>query len=203
MRRPAVWVLTESLAARRFLEAILAERIQRREIAVDDFLLRSTAIGAAQLSLARDPGQPVALVLSADTTEPCQIEEQRARLRRILDYEACDSHDYHIALAAPHLNAWAMADPRIKAEFEAREDTDPRNSRLTPEDLYINQAVRIRDLVPPVAADRNPNWVVSSTQQPFNVAALTAGVPEFQRLGEFLDRHTATFQEAQAAVASG
>ncbi len=182
MSRPRVWLLTENLPERRFLEAIFADRRAAGDVAVRDYLVRSAAIGMAKLSLLEQPELPLALVFNTQTEDPIEIEEQRGTLQRIL--AACALQGWHVALAAPRINAWALADPWIKQQFEDRPETDPRRQD---QGMYYNQAIRIGELV---------------QRRPFDVEALKAVSPEFRSLNKFIDQHVSAAKKAVTAGAS-
>jgi hypothetical protein len=183
MTSPRVWLLVENLAERRFLEAIFARRIEGGDVAVRDYLVRSAAIGMAKLSLLKQPERPLALVFNAATEAPTPVEEQRAMLGHLL--ADCGPPDrWHVTVVDPRINAWALADPRIKREFESRPDTDPRQNDPG---VYYNQAVRIGELV---------------KHTPFDVDALQKASPEFRDLEQFIDRHVEAARSRALAGAS-
>jgi hypothetical protein len=168
-----VRTLTDSPAAERVLKAILKPWVDRKEIHIS-YLLGSASIVLARQSLLEHPERPVALVLSADTTNAQKAFEDRASVQRMLGSAYPDN--WYVAIVIPKVSAWALADPRIKSEFDAGE--------LSKSSEY-QQAIRISELV---------------KEKPFDLDALRKVSPDFRGLEDFLNRYA---ESPQAVVQSG
>jgi hypothetical protein len=197
-----VWIYTSNLAERYFLEAILSSYLEAKSVGIKDCMVESSAISTANSALLMYPGHPVALVLNAESRDEEQIEEDRATIGRI--FSDARRGTWQVSYAIPSLAAWAMADPRIRAAFEGREDTrpDPGYDRST----YIAQAVRIGELV------TLPDWVWAQRenklprtyhkdQKSFDLAALRKKFPEADELCAFIEAQSERLKAGELAGA--
>ena len=164
MANDKIQLLTENRAEQLFLMAIFLEERRRGLIEVSSFLLPDTAVSAAELYLLQRPERPIALILNAGHKAPEQIEKKRAVLRRILS--KITRKNWHISLANPNVDAWVMADPDVKAEFEA----DP-----AAKDNRHEQAARIGDIAARRDLDREK---------------IGESHPEFAALVEYIKVHS-------------
>lgn len=158
-----VRLLAENLPEHRLLEAIFLDERQRGLVEVSSFLTPDAALGAAELFLLQHPERPVALVLNTGTDHSERIAAQRKVTRRVLSRITPDG--WHLALAIPDVDAWVMADSRLRQAFESDETT--RRSRY-------ERAVRIGDLARDLPVDHE---------------AIGRAHPEFAALAEFINRH--------------
>lgn len=162
-------LLIENLAEQRIIEGIFRDEVERGLIQVQRCWESSSAISVAQSSLLQRPDEPVALVLNTHIVDPVEIEEEwRGPVLRLLSETA--TQDWHAAFAIPRLDAWAVADPRIKRAFGEDE------SKLGPR-TYYDRAVRFADL---------------TKREPFDRGALYRSNAEFRGLADFIQRQLAS-----------
>ena len=168
MQHDFIRMLVENQAEQLFIEGIFREEIESQEIRVETGWEAGTVIGIAQSSLLEQPQQVIAVVLNTNTVDPIEIEEEfRGPAKRIL--ARANPVGWHIALAIPTLETWAIADPRIKEAFEEDElNVGPRTLHDT--------AVRFAEF---------------TRHEPFNRDALYQANPEFRALSDFINRHLA------------
>jgi hypothetical protein len=167
MSQHAVRLLAENLPDQRFLEAIFRPQIDQGLLKVDSGLTTSGAISIAEFSLLKDPDQPVALVLNTHTSDEEKIADLLGSVRRILSRTV--SSNWHVALAIPRLDQWAMKDPAVKAAFDSSPATSKNHNSL-----YVDRAVRMADLV---------------RKKPFDRAILARESVQFRALEEFITSH--------------
>lgn len=108
-----VQVWTVNLPEQRVLEAILRDRILRKEIVIESGLGGTSILSITSSILLREPDQPVALVLNAEGEEPGELHRLIYRYMPGLD-------TWVDALAVPDVDAWAWADPRLAEIFRSR-----------------------------------------------------------------------------------
>ncbi len=156
-------MIAENLPDQRCLEAIFLEEIERGALQVDSTLTASAATSIAEYSLMTAPERPIALVCNAHTTDPDAIDDERGAVRRILGRVAHSG--WHVAWAYPNVDAWILADPRVRGIFDGDEVT--RRSRY-------DRAVRIGPLARTQAIDRD---------------AIGRAFPDFRALVAFIERH--------------
>jgi hypothetical protein len=171
-----VKVWTDNLPEQRFLEGILRHRPYWNSLRIDSGLGGTSVLTIGSSSLLRDPEQPVAMVLNAETEKPAELGELRKSIKSYMSFSAADN--WHVALAIPKVDDWALADRRIKRAFEET----PHLAR----DRY-NRAVAMKKL---------------TEKEPFNVDALRRTNAEFRRLDDFLVRQTQTAEALAPAVRS-
>jgi hypothetical protein len=164
----SIRVLTENLPEERALQAIFRDELERGSIEVQSLLTSSAALGVAEYSLLEHPDRPIALVLNAGDEDPMRREERRDTIHRILTNASTSG--WHVALAVPDVEAWFMADPFVRATFDA--DEAARSSRH-------ERAVRIGPLARRRSIDRE---------------SICREFPEFQALAEFLERSARALQ---------
>jgi hypothetical protein len=174
MKSGEVRILTNNRAEELFLKAILKPRVDQGQIRVDSYLLSDAAISIARQSLLEHPERPVALVLNADTTDSRKASRDRGSVERILG--SAYPLNWFVALVVPKVSAWALADPRIKSDFETGKSTRTN---------YYEQAVRIGELV---------------KETPFDVDALRRVSPEFRGLEDFINRYAGAPKAAVKSV---
>ena len=163
----AIRVWTDNLPEQRFLEAILRHQSYRNAIVVDSGLGGTSILSIGSSALLRHPEQPVAMVLNADTEVPSEVKELRDGIVGYMGYGPRDN--WIVALAVPKVDEWALADERIRREFE--------NSQTLRNDRY-NQAIAMKKL---------------TEKTPFDVTALRRSCHEFRLLDEFLEQHAESF----------
>ncbi len=160
-------LITENLPEQRFLEAIFRPEIERGAVQVDSALTASAATGIAEYSLLSYPGRPVALVLNAGGRYPLTDEDLEATIRIL---SKASRSDWCFVPADPDVDAWVMADPRVRAGFESDETT--RNN-------LHERAARIGDL---------------ARARPIDRAAIGRSHPSFRDLDNFIKQHTSALQ---------
>lgn len=156
-------LLVENLPDQRIVEGILKQEIDEHHVHIDRGWDSSTVVSIAEFSLLEHPERPVAVIINTKTSEPAEIEDEfRGPVRRILSRAA--PQGWHAAFAVPRLDEWAMADDRIRNEFERVEAQRGDNS-------YPDRAVRFAALV---------------NQEPFDREALCQSCEEARELFKFI-----------------
>jgi hypothetical protein len=113
---PPVLIFVEKLADQRFIEGMFREELEAGLIQVEPCYSASGVTSAAQRALLDANSEQVVLVLNAETENPAALEEDvRGPIRRLLD--PIKKGGWHLAIAAPRLDAWALADGRIAQAF--------------------------------------------------------------------------------------
>lgn len=107
-----VQVWTEDLPEQRVMEAILRERLDRREISIETGAGGTSILSITSSRLIRDPQQPMALVLDAEGEEPTELHRLIYRYMPAVD-------TWVDAVAVPDVDAWAWADPRLAEVFRS------------------------------------------------------------------------------------
>jgi hypothetical protein len=149
----------------RLLEAILRPRLDGTTLEWDIGMTGSGVISGAQLSLWEHPDRFIAVVLNTKTEDPERIRgELRNPAIRLLTQAYVDN--WHLALAIPRLDAWAMCDPRIKEVLEREKPAS-----------YSAISKRIEEL---------------TREQPFDATILRQRSSEYRGLEEFLHRVATT-----------
>src|SRR5262249_49494743 len=115
-----VWIIADSRTDQRFLEAILKERLAAEQLEVCAAGM-SGGSGYAIHSLREPPDRLLGLVQNTNTETSGEIRSLRASLHRLLTDTS--PFNWHVALAVPRLDAWAMVDPRVKEVFDADPET--------------------------------------------------------------------------------
>jgi len=162
-----------------FLTAIYSEEIAGGQIAPDAGLSPSGAVGGAEFSLLEHPNTPVALVLTTQT-------EDLRECRKILGLAegmlaSAYPHNWHVALAIPRLDAWAVQDPVVQAAFAA----NPRTQPGVP-DSYQNRARLLQELV---------------QRRPFDREALRQASTQFAALDAFIQEQLKAAAQPRRALA--
>jgi hypothetical protein len=167
-----VKVLTDNVTEQRILEAILRHRPYWDSLKMDSGLGGTSILSIGSSSLLRNPEQPVAMVLNADTEKPAEIKKLHNGIKGYMSFSAPEY--WHLALAIPKVDAWALADGRFRRAFEE-----------TPHSEYdrYNRAIAMKEL---------------TEHEPFDVEALRRSNAEFRRLDDFLVASTRTLAGAKA-----
>ena len=160
MSEPTIRMLTDGKINEGLIRALFRDELDRGEITLRSYYATSGAIGAAEFTLIEYPDVAVILVFNAGDEEDYKIEERQATIHRILYRDAPDG--WHVTLAVPDVDAWVMADPEVRAAFEADEAT-----RANPRE----RSKRIGPMAEARAIDRE---------------AIAHAHPEFASLMEFL-----------------
>lgn len=162
-----VRLITQDLPEQRFLEAIFRPEVELGTVQVDSGLTVSAAIGIAEYSLLSYPGRPVALVLNTGGRYPLTNEDLEATIRILSD---ASPSPWCFVPADPDIDAWVMADSRVRACFISDETT--RNS-------VSERAARIGDL---------------ARDEPLDRAAIGQSHPSFRDLDSFIRQHASALQ---------
>lgn len=166
MSAPPVLLLVERDPDQRIAEALFQRQIRDGLVTLESGFTVSGAIGRAEffLLLRTSLSQTVALLLNDWTRgDEVKLQDERASIGRILGRVTHQGWRY--AIAVPRLDAWALTDPFIKADF----DSNP-----IPVTDYARCAQRIQEL---------------TRTHAFDGSALRATCPDFRNLEEFLERH--------------
>ena len=107
-------VVTVSLPQQRYLEAIFDEYVRAEKVKIESRLFRDSALAAAESFLLRYPDRHIAIVLETHSTDPDEIKEFDASTRRRVSLADPSGDRWHLALAIPRLDAWALVDDHIR-----------------------------------------------------------------------------------------
>jgi hypothetical protein len=167
-----VHLISENLPEQSFLQAIFLEEWRRGLVGFGSYLTPDGALSGAELHLLRNLGrrekQPIALVLNAGSRPLEVIARKRAAIGR--DLSKISRGNWHVTLAIPKVDAWVLADPAVRAGFEADEAT--RDNRY-------EQSRRIREI---------------AERRPIDRQLIAASHPEFVELAEYIREKTAVPQ---------
>jgi len=157
-----ILVLTDNVFEQRFLEAILRHQPYREALEFESGLGGTSILTRGSSRLLRDPARPIAMVLNSETEQPGELAEIRESIDGYMSF--CSKEYWTAVLAIPRLDAWALADERIRGIFEGRDDL--RTDRY-------NQSVAMSEL---------------TDREAFDVEALRRSSEDFRRLDAFLTR---------------
>ena len=157
-------VLTEDVKEENVLLAIFQEEVSGGLVSVQSFMTSSATLASAEYSLLTRRDCAVALVVNSNDWSEEEVEDERATIHRILHRAA--PVGWHVSIAQPSVDAWIMADPAIRAIFEAKEAT------------RSNPSQRARE-IGEVAA-----------RHPIDREAIARAHPDFRSLVEFIAAHS-------------
>ena len=168
-------LLAVNLPQQRYLEAIFEELVRAGKVKIDSRLFRDSTLAAAEAFLLRYPDRYVAIVLETNSTDLDVITEFDASTRRRLSLTDPSGDRWHLALAIPRLDAWALVDDHIREEVEqAGIWKDPETASLQIDrQNYLSLAARIGSFV---------------QSHPFDLEALKQKSRQCRELCEFIER---------------
>jgi hypothetical protein len=165
--KPRVRLYADSRPTQWFLEAFFPDEVEAGRLRVQHGEGQGDPISMAMTTLLERPGSLVAVVINTDTTDEDRIErELRGPAFRTLAGAAYKG--WHVALAIPRIDAWAVHDPRVKADFESRPETRS-------DDAFWARGLRITEL---------------AKAAPIDVDRIARADEEFRGLLEFSRQHT-------------
>jgi hypothetical protein len=173
-------VVTVNLPQQRYLEAILNEYVRAEKVKIESRLLRDSALAAAESFLLQYPDRHVAIVLETHSTEPDDIMEFDASTRRRVSLADPSGDRWHLALAIPRLDAWALVDDHIRQQVQQAgiwQDPETASLQIDRQKIensnYLNLASKISSFV---------------QAHPFNLEALKHKSRQCRELCEFIER---------------
>jgi hypothetical protein len=173
-------LLTVSLPQQRYLEAIFQPLIRAEKVKIDSRLYRDSTLAAAESFLLRYPDRHIAIVLETKSIELDDIMEFDASTRRRLSRTNPSGDRWHLALAIPRLDAWALVDDHIREEVEqAGIWQDPETATLQKDRQQIENANYLN------LAERIGSFVQA---HPFDLETLKHKSRQCRELCEFIER---------------
>lgn len=163
----------------RYLKAIFRSLLDQGRVRVDNYYGDDSALVAAETIMLRHPERHVAVVLETWSEDPEKIREIYYDIgRRRLERSSLSDAQWQLALAVPNLLAWALADDRIRVEFERiRQDASPLSA---PEERARIDRVNYRAL-----AEKIGEW---TADRPFDLEKLKAASRQVRELCAFIER---------------
>jgi hypothetical protein len=178
--KPSVPLLAENLPQQRYLEAIFHEFASAGKVKVHSRRGRDSTLAAAESYLLEYPDRYVAIVLETNSTDLDAIMEFDASTRRRLSLTEPSGARWHLALAIPRLDAWALVDDHIRDAVERSgiwQDPEtaslPKDRQNIENSNYLNLAARIGSFV---------------QEQAFDLEALKQKSRQCRELCEFIER---------------
>ena len=153
------------------LRAIFRDELARGLCSLENCQNAGRALLAARDTLEDRPGSSAVVVINANDIGPAGLDDEIAAARRMLT--RASRTGWHYAVATPDIDAWILADPAVRAAFEAMDPVPPTRQQ---------RAYRIGE----VAASR-----------PIDREAIARAHPDFAALAGFI----ATHSRASEAVA--
>jgi hypothetical protein len=181
-------LLAEGHWQQRYLDAIFRDHITADKIKTYSYLGRDAALAVAEAFLIERPGRHVAIVLESNSKDRDVIREFYASTCRRLSWTSPPGDRWHVALAIPRLDAWALVDDHIRQEYESRIiQRVPDGASLEERERierhnYLNLASKMGDLV---------------ASHPFDLDVLKQKSRQCRELCEFIE---SSFQEDTVPV---
>ena len=171
-------LLVENFPQQRFAEAIFQDKIESKAIRVFKFFTLGTTLGAAESSLLSHPDRPVAVLLETQSQDVQIIRDLDETAKNRLIRVSPARERWHVALAIPRLDAWALTDDHIRQEYDKiRQDpasaTDEKGREAIERNNYLNLAARMSSFV---------------QDRPFDLENLKRKSRQCRELCEFIER---------------
>lgn len=153
MQTSPVPLLAENLPQQLYLEAIFRSLTDLGKLEIRSGLGRDSALAMAESFMLVHPDRRVAIVLETNSRDPEAIREYDRAARRRLSLTDASGESWHLALAVPRLDAWALTDDHVRRQFAKNRQRDPdsvksKKSRDAIESGdYLDLAARIQSLV--------------------------------------------------------
>jgi hypothetical protein len=178
MQTSPVPLLAENLPQQRYLEAIFRDLISGSRVKIRSGLGRDSALAGAESLILMYPDRHVAVVLEANSGDSEVIREFDRSSRHRLSLTDASGESWHLALAIPRLDAWALTDGQILHEFNRiRQDPasakDERTREAIDRNNYLNLAARINEF---------------TQARPFDLENLKRKSRQCRELCEFIER---------------
>src|SRR4051812_47402304 len=106
--------LTVSLPQQRYLEAFFQGLVGAGKVKIDSRMFLDSTLAAVEAFLLRYPDRHIAIVLETNSIEADDIMALDASTRRRLSRTDPSGDRWHLALAIPKLDAWALVDDHIR-----------------------------------------------------------------------------------------
>jgi hypothetical protein len=186
-------LLAEGQLQEYILQAIFHSLIDDQKIRTYSYWTRSSALAIAEAFLFERPRERhVAVVLETGSDDPEKIQEslEDGSWRLVRSFPSGER--WHVALAIPNLEAWALIDDHIRQEYEKIRQ-DP-SAASTPEERakidrsnYYNLATKIGD------------WVAV---QPFDLEVLKKKSRQVRELCTFIEKSLQAKREPEPVTAA-